>query len=186
MNKILHKIGYVVTALLITCVIKAQTVVYDGNTPNRPTAINGLIVNGTAYNVNIVYGAFNTSSNLSGIGAVDAEAAAIAIRDVLNMQSIDSRTTTINIIIAAVGISSHSRISILDSTFGINDWTSTSINTASNVLGNATIGVTNFTVTSLPSATQTSIPTMSQWGLLIFGLLIINLGVFFIHQRNAI
>lgn len=37
-----------------------------------------------------------------------------------------------------------------------------------------------------PSVTDIPIPTMSQWGLLIFGLLIMNLSVFFVQRRVLI
>jgi len=31
---------------------------------------------------------------------------------------------------------------------------------------------------------QAPIPTMSEWGLMIFGLLVLNLGIFFVYKRN--
>ena len=38
----------------------------------------------------------------------------------------------------------------------------------------------------LEPPTPTPIPTMNQWGLMIFGLLLINLGVFFVHRKERI
>lgn len=35
------------------------------------------------------------------------------------------------------------------------------------------------------AAAQAPIPTMSQWGLMIFGLLVLNLGVFFLYRKQA-
>jgi hypothetical protein len=37
-----------------------------------------------------------------------------------------------------------------------------------------------------PSLATTPVPTLSQWGLLIFGLLIMNLSVFFVQRRELI
>ena len=37
-----------------------------------------------------------------------------------------------------------------------------------------------------PVVAVTPIPTMSQWGLMIFGLLILNLGVFFMYKKEAL
>ena len=37
-----------------------------------------------------------------------------------------------------------------------------------------------------PTAPTAPIPTMSQWGLLVFGLLIMNLSVFFVQRRELI
>jgi len=39
---------------------------------------------------------------------------------------------------------------------------------------------------TLPQAAENPIPTMSQWGLMIFGLLIINLGVVFLRRKEEI
>lgn len=42
----------------------------------------------------------------------------------------------------------------------------------------------NFSATISPVVATAPIPTMSQWGLLIFGLLILNLGVSFVKQKE--
>lgn len=47
------------------------------------------------------------------------------------------------------------------------------------------IGTFSFALPT-PVVATAPIPTMSQWGLLIFGLLIINLSVFFVHRRELI
>lgn len=36
-----------------------------------------------------------------------------------------------------------------------------------------------------PAVAQAPIPTMSQWGLLIFGLLVLNLGVIFLYRKQT-
>lgn len=48
-------------------------------------------------------------------------------------------------------------------------------------------GGTPFTTSNCDAATCTSIPvpTMSQWGLMIFGLLIVNLGVVSIYRKES-
>lgn len=44
-----------------------------------------------------------------------------------------------------------------------------------------------FSVTiTAPVVATAPIPTMSQWGLLIFGLLIMNLSIFYVHRRELI
>lgn len=39
---------------------------------------------------------------------------------------------------------------------------------------------------SVNCACDTSIPTMSQWGLIIFGLLILNVGIFFLYRKEGV
>lgn len=50
---------------------------------------------------------------------------------------------------------------------------------------NGLIGMT-FTGEGPPTVATAPIPTMSQWGLLIFGLLIMNISVFFVKRRELI
>lgn len=40
-------------------------------------------------------------------------------------------------------------------------------------------------VVAPPAVATAPIPTMSQWGLLIFGLLVLNLGVIFLYKKQA-
>jgi len=40
--------------------------------------------------------------------------------------------------------------------------------------------------TAAQATAGSSIPTMSQWGLLVFGLLVLNFGLFFVRQRELI
>lgn len=44
----------------------------------------------------------------------------------------------------------------------------------------------SFGITPAPPPTTAPIPTMSQWGLLSFGLLIMNISVFFVQHRALI
>ena len=57
----------------------------------------------------------------------------------------------------------------------------TPTNTAGSNAGNGTVRVC---WTSAPVTPADPIPTMSQWGLLIFGLLILNLGIVLIYRRK--
>ena len=55
-------------------------------------------------------------------------------------------------------------------------------NVAENTIGNGEVLICYKINT--PSITPSVIPTISQWGLLIFGLLLLNLGIIFVYRKE--
>jgi len=41
-------------------------------------------------------------------------------------------------------------------------------------------------ISNTPTIDTAPIPTMSEWGLLVFSLLVLNLGVFFIYKKERL
>lgn len=166
----------------MTNVVQAQTVYLEGT---RPTLITGLEINGIIYDVTVTYGQTIDGSTLStGLPTSDALAAINAIATVLNAQvsSIPASTmnnTSVCIVTADNGANvSGICVNALGTVppWMVFDFLAGRMDFPSSRPGN---GIANFTL-AVP------VPTMSQWGLLIFGLLIMNLSVFFVQRRELI
>lgn len=66
------------------------------------------------------------------------------------------------------------------------NYTNPTFNAGVGILGTADMTFFMIISPATPSISSTPIPTMSQWGLLIFGLLIMNLSVFYVQRSELI
>lgn len=175
------RLGMALLVVLITTSLQAQTVTYQNfGGVDRPTAINGLVVNGVTYNVAITYNVPIDGTVLSGVP--DAVTAGNAIQALLNTKSINSASTGILIVTGDNG-GSMFVFRVEDLLGGLNDWTvhdNTGGGGVGDQLADPIRGLPIFTVVIDP------IPTLSQWGLIIFGLLVLNLGLVFVYKKQLI
>lgn len=162
----------------------AQTVTYDGGTVNRPTQIIGLVVNGATYDVNFIYNNATTHGTFnSGIPIGTETAAVTALVNLLNQQGIDSDFTELHVFSKQLSSGLYAQYRLYDHSSGTNMWEA--ISTRVNQTASDGISTGN-SYAALAFTSSTPVPTMNQWGLLIFGLLIMNLSVFFVQRRALI
>ena len=163
-------------------VMNAQVVVYPGNgAGDRPSAITGIVINGQTYDGMITYFATGTNANfISPFPTAQIGAVAQEIRNILNTVNPKiTNVTRIRIISNEDNPGNGRYILTLDGT-------STWLNPTTTTLGHADNATTSQFQGYLQLQLANPIPTLSQWGLLIFGLLIMNLGVFFVQRRVEI
>lgn len=124
MKRSLQKIGLLFILVLMTYAMIAQTVVYEEGTPKRPTAVNGLVVDGVAYNATFTYGLPIDGTRLSnGIELTEAKIRPFrdTLRNIFNRQGIESNLTFIAIVAGDNG----DKVQLCytaDGDEGINDW----------------------------------------------------------------
>ena len=120
MQKKLKKVELLIIALMITCSVYGQTVVYDGGTTNRPIAVNGLVVNGIAYNMTFTYNVTIDGTIRTVLDISESQEVGNGLRDLLNTQGIDSDFTRIYFV-NADNAGSFNTVAVTDVSTGTND-----------------------------------------------------------------
>ena len=164
----------------------AQTVEYDGTADNRPTAINGLEIDGITYNIAFDYNPLpNTiGENISRIPLGQEEIARDAIAAVLNSTGQQSAATRLWIIsyedAGVYKILSIQRNGMSASLLWFTRSTFTRTSSTDLITKGTAQAVLKFT--PIPDA----IPTLTQWGLIILGLLVLNIGLVFVYKKQLL
>jgi hypothetical protein len=163
-------------------VMNAQSVVYPGNgADDRPTAITGIVINGQTYDGMITYSATGTYANfISPFPTAQIDAVAQEIRNILNTVNPKITNTTRIRIISNEDNPFNARYIVTSS--GTSIWGAPTRVT----LGHADNVTTNQLQGYLQLQLANPIPTISQWGLIIFGLLVLNLGLVFVYKKQLI
>lgn len=183
MIKILHNIVVVFITLLLSSSLLAQTVEYDNGTPRRPTAVTGLVVNGVTYNVTMDYAPPLDGTVFSqGLPEGEEADASIALAALLNTQGRDSDMTVLGTVVKDLA-NPYKGCLVFDIDTGQDDW-QIDCSPFQFPAGRDDVALLHYQ--QMINTNNQTIPTMSQWGLLIFGLVILNLSVFFVVRRELI
>jgi len=171
----------IVFSILTISVAYSQTVEYNGLTPNRPVAINGYTFNGVTYNITITYNTPIDGTITSGFSQSDAGMISTDLVNILNTQIPNSDPTQFYIV---TGDSGGSFTGCNINWDASPDWARNcnGISLADDQISNPSRGITSFQVAPPPNP----VPTLSQWSLLILGLMMLCIGVLAIRQTKRV
>ena len=168
-----------------TLQIKAQVATYETTGLNRLLTVTGLAVNGAIYDVHITY--TTTVSEVLETGLPDVltnDAALQALETYLNNHTSPTGPADYDIVhLQEFRAISDNTLGFLAYIGGIGKFF---IITKLTGISTAPLGVQINRGYAIYTKKPKPIPTMSQWGLLIFGLLIMNLGLFFLKRKELI